>query len=418
MKVIADLHIHGRFARGTSKRVSIPELARWGKIKGLNLLGTGDFTHPEWYAELKQYLVREEDGIYYTQDNFPFILQTEISLIYSQDGLGRRIHLLVYAPSFDTVEQITEYLKSYGRVDYDGRPIFKIPSYQFVKDLKNIDSRIEIVPAHIWTPWFSLFGSKSGFNRIEDCFKDQTKHIHALETGLSSDPAMNWRLSALDRFTLISNSDTHSCWPWKLGREANVFELDKLSYDNIMKAFKTKEGFKETIEFFSEEGKYHYDGHRNCNVCLNPKDSLKINNICPVCGKPLTIGVMHRVEELADRPEGYKPKDAIPFRSLMPLAELISASIKCPVSSPKMWRIYNELNKLGSEMEILLERTHEEIRKVAGSQIADFVIKNRNQDIQFNPGHDGVYGTPILNGEINKLFNAELKKKQMNLSDF
>ena len=218
MKIIADIHIHSRFSRATSKQLNIQNLEKYAKIKGVELLGTGDFTHPEWIKELKQELKEDGSGILKTKTGFPFILQTEISLIYTQDGSGRRVHLIVLASNFEVVEKITEYLKTHGRVDYDGRPIFKIPCDEFVRELKKISEEIEVIPAHIWTPWFSLFGSKSGFDSVEECFKEQSKHIFALETGLSSDPAMNWRLSALDKYTLVSNSDLHSFWPWRIGR--------------------------------------------------------------------------------------------------------------------------------------------------------------------------------------------------------
>ena len=432
MEIIADLHLHGRFARGTSKALDIPNLEKWARVKGLNLLGTADFTHPEWFNELKNNLVKEQDGIYYTKSGFAFMLQTEISLIYTQDGKGRRIHNLVYAPSFKTVQQITEYLKKHGRVDYDGRPIFKIPCDKFVYDLKNIDSRIEIVPAHIWTPWFSLLGSKSGFNRVRECFREQTRHIHALETGLSSDPAMNWRLSELDDYTLISNSDTHSFWPWKLGRECNVFEMDKLSYDNVIEIFKTRKGFKETLEFFPEEGKYHYDGHRNCGVIIKPADAVDLNNICPVCGKPLTVGVMHRVEELADRPAGFKPENAVPFRSFMPLSELIAGGIGVSVNAKKTWHIYNQLmQNFGNEMNVLRSVSEEKLKEVVNDKTLILIMKNRRQEIEFRPGYDGEYGKPLFTEDDKKSYKENIvrcrdvdksakiaAKKQKSLTDF
>jgi len=397
MEVIADLHIHSKYSRATSKDLDIKNLEKYSKIKGINLLGTGDFTHPKWIMELKENLKEDDSGILKTESGFPFVLQTEISLIYTQDGKGRKIHNVILAKKFDIADQITEYLKSKGRVDYDGRPIFNIPCPEFVESLKKIDESIEVIPAHIWTPWFSLFGSMSGFDKIEDCYQDQTKHIHALETGLSSDPAMNWRLSALDRFSLISNSDLHSYWPWRIGRECNIFEFKDLTYKNLIETLKTKKGFKETIEFHAEEGKYHYSGHRLCNVCLSPKESLRSKDICPKCSKKITVGVAERVEMLADRPEGFIPKGAVPFKNLIPLSELIAGILKSSVSSKKVWEEYMKLIKaFNNELNILLNVKESELKNVADEKIVSIIMKNRNQKIPFRPGFDGVYGIPLF----------------------
>lgn len=422
MDIIADLHIHSRFSRATSKELTIKNLEKYAKIKGVTLLGTGDFTHPGWIKELKDELTEDGSGILKTKTGFPFVLQTEISLIYTQDNKGRKIHNVVLAKNFDVVEQITDYLKSKGRIDYDGRPIFKIPCPEFVESLKDIDKGIEVIPAHIWTPWFSLFGDMSGFDRIEDCFKDQTKHIHALETGLSSDPAMNWRLSALDRFCLISNSDLHSFWPWRIGRECNMLELEKLSYNNLIDVFKTKKGLKSTIEFHAEEGKYHYSGHRLCNVCLSPKEALKSGDICPKCKRKITVGVAERIEKLADRPEGFVPKGAIPFKNLIPLSELISGVIGSGVATKKVWEEYYMLiKKFDNEINILLNVSEPELKKATKDKIADIIIKNRNQKIPFRPGFDGVYGKPLFN-ENEKLDEEKLttrsKETQKGLGEF
>ena len=284
--------------------------------------------------------------------------------------------------------------------------------------MKNISNHIEIIPAHIWTPWFSLFGSKSGFDSIQECFEDQTKHIHALETGLSSDPAMNWRLSALDKYTLISNSDSHSHWPWLLGRECNIFELKKQTYNKIINILKTKQNFVETIEFWPHEGKYHYDGHRNCNVMMNPKQAMQHKNICPVCRRPLTIGVLHRVEELADREESYKPKGAIPFRNLIPLSELIAGILQSGVATKKVWAEYNKLIKqFGNEFNVLLEAKKAQLANVTHEKIADVIIKNREQKIEVQPGYDGVYGKPIINGS-QKPLNQTIQTPQKGLKEF
>jgi uncharacterized protein (TIGR00375 family) len=400
MEVISDLHIHGRFSQATSKSLDIPNLVKYGRIKGLNLLGTGDFTHPRWIEELKSGLEEDGSGILKTRDGFSFLLQTEISLIYTQDGRGRKIHNIVLAPDFEVVEGITETLLKRGRVDYDGRPIFGIPSPEFVEIMKDVDSRVEIIPAHAWTPWFSIFGSRSGFDSVEECFQDQAKHIFALETGLSSDPAMNWRLSALDKYTLISNSDAHSFWPWRIGREANVFEMQSLNYDNLISVLKEKDPkkFLHTIEFFPEEGKYHLDGHRNCGIRLSPAESKKHNNLCPVCKKPLTIGVLNRVEELADRESGFVPKNAIPFKSLIPLSEIIQAIIKSSQTSSK--QVWSEFNKLiesfRDELNILLNVPREDLVKVTDPRIADAIIKVREGKIRMEPGFDGEYGHPVF----------------------
>ncbi|HZX44294.1 MAG TPA: endonuclease Q family protein [Candidatus Nanoarchaeia archaeon] len=397
MKVIADLHIHSRHSRATSKDLTIENLEKYARIKGIGLLGTGDFTHPKWIEEIKESLSEDGTGILRTKSGFPFILQTEISLVYSQAGKGRRVHLVLLAKDIETSSQITSYLQSLGRVDYDGRPIFNKSCIEATEALKGIDDKIEIIPAHIWTPWFSLFGSMSGFDSVKDCFGDQEKQIHALETGLSSDPAMNWRLSQLDRYSLVSSSDLHSFWPWRIGREATVFDLKDLTYDSLIKALRTKEGLDSTIEVDPNYGKYHFDGHRNCHICMAPKHSEKVNNICPKCGKQLTIGVLHRVEELADRPEGFVPKDAKPYKSIIPLSDIISAMIKSPVASKKTWKVYNDLmQKFGDESSVLLYAAEEDIAKVVEGKVAKAILDNRQGKITVRPGFDGEYGKPLI----------------------
>jgi len=427
MKLFADLHIHGRYSQATSKDLTLENLEKWAKIKGMNLLGTGDFTHPKWIEHLKENLTIDETNILRSKTGFPFLLQTEISLVYSQDGKGRRVHNIVLAPNFEVVEQITEYLLTKGRIDYDGRPIFKIPCPEFVESLRKISKDIEVIPAHIWTPWFSIFGSKSGFNKIEDCFKDQTKYIHALETGISSDPEMNWRISSLDKFALVSFSDLHSFWPWRLGRESTEFDIKKLSYKNILNALRTKEGLAGTIEVDPNYGKYHVDGHRKCNVRLNPKQTKKLGRICPICKKPLTIGVLYRVEELADRNSGFIPKDAKPFKRLMPLSELISTVTHKKLETKLVWAEYNKLiESFGNEMNILLNVPNEELLKVTDKSIAELILKNRIGDLKIEPGFDGEYGLPVIKGtklpEYEKItITEELIKKlrpQKNLGEF
>ncbi len=394
--IIADLHIHSRFAQGTSKDLTIQNLVKWARIKGLDLLGTGDFTHPEWQKELSEQLVEDETGLPKTADGFPFMFQTEISLIYTQ-GKGRRIHNVVLAPDLDTVRKITSYLLTKGRVDYDGRPIFKIPCPEFVRELRAINDRIEVIPAHIWTPWFSLFGSKSGFDTVKEAFGDQTEHIHALETGLSSDPEMNWRLSQLDGYQLVSFSDAHSYWPWRIGREATVFETE-LTYDAIIAALRTGKGLSKTIEVDPGYGKYHFDGHRNCNIRFTPEESKKNEGICPVCKRPLTIGVLNRVEELADRPVGYEPKNAIPFIRMLPLSELIAWVEKKAVTTKTVWNLYNKLRSFGSENDVLLRVPAEKLRSVVDEALVSAILLNREGKIKIDPGYDGVYGKPLISG--------------------
>ena len=405
MKIFADLHLHSKYSRATSKDLTIPNLDKYARIKGLNLLGTADFTHPDWIAELKQYLHEDGTGIPKSANGMSYVFQTEVSSIYTQDGKGRRVHNIILAPTFEIVDQINAHLAKKGNLRSDGRPIIgRYPCVDMVEDLKKISADIEIIPAHIWTPWFSVFGSMSGFNSIQDCFKDQAKHIHALETGLSSDPAMNWRLSQLDRFALISNSDSHSFWPWRIGRECNIFDFEegKLTYKSLISALHTKnpKEFLGTVEVNPAYGKYHVDGHRLCGVSMEPKETRKHNGLCPVCGKPLTIGVLNRVEELADRPEGYMPKNAIPFYTMLPLSEVIAnARGEGAVSSKKVWAIFNPLiEKFGSELSVLLDAPREELEKVVEPKVADIILKNRAGAIEVKPGYDGEYGVPVIDG--------------------
>lgn len=427
MRVFADFHLHSYHSRATSKNLTIANLEKYGKMKGIGLLGTGDLTHPKWLAEMKPQLTDNGEGILETKGGFKFVLSGEISLIYSQGGKGRRIHLILLAPGFEVAEQIQEALLKFGRIDYDGRPIFGRSCPLIVETLKGIDNRIEIIPAHIWTPWFSLFGSRSGFDSVEDCFQDQTKHIHAMETGLSSDPPMNWRLSALDKYTMVSNSDAHSFWPWRLGRECNLMDLKEWSYDAFIKVLRTGEGLLETIEFWPEEGKYHYDGHRKCGLRFSPKESKKYNNICPQCKQPLTIGVLNRVEELADREEGFKPKNATPYRNIIPLHELIGGALDAGVATKKVWAVYNPLiEHFGNEMTILFDAKEEELAKQVEPLLVKLILANREQSIPVSPGYDGVYGVPDFSSFIGRQPRKEKKEavqvkkgpSQKGLSDY
>jgi uncharacterized protein (TIGR00375 family) len=417
MDFIADLHLHGRYSRACSKNLSIANLEKYARIKGLNLLGTADFTHPEWIKELKGNLEDDGSGFLKTKTGFDFVLSTEISLIYTQDNVGRRVHHVVLAPNFDVVNQITEELLKHGRVDYDGRPIFKIPSPDFVEKMRSISPDVEVIPAHIWTPWFGMLGSKSGFDSLKDCFLDQSKHIHAIETGLSSDPEMNYRIKELDNRAIVSFSDSHSYWPHRIGREATIFDIQP-SYKSLISAIR-ENNVKSTIEFWPHEGKYHYDGHRACNVVMSPKDSLSQNKICPVCKKELTVGVAHRVEELADRDEGEKPNTAKPYVHLLPLAELISGIQGGSVTSKKNMATYdNMIKEHTNEMNILLHTPREELLKTVDERIVDTIIRNRNEKIKMKPGYDGVYGVPIFDDSKEILESKPIPKTQMSLSDY
>jgi len=403
MRIIAYLHVHSHYSRATSKMMNLTELAKWARVKGINLLGTGDFTHPSYFAELKAGLNEVAPGMYEHQ-GMRFLMSTEISLIYSQGGKGRRVHNVILAPSIETAGNITEWLKTKGRVDYDGRPIFGFSCIELMEAMREIDEKIEVIPAHVWTPWFALFGSKSGFDSVEECFGDQARYIHALETGLSSDPAMNWRISGLDRYQLVSSSDSHSAWPWRLGREATVFDLNEIDYPHVLKAIRTGSGLAETIEVDPNYGKYHIDGHRKCNVAMEPAESIKAGKICPVCRKPLTIGVLHRIEELADRPEGRKPEGAKPFKSLIPLSEIIAAVKGTQmVAGKKIWEEHDKLmGAFSSEYSVLLEAEQAEMARVVDPRIAEAVINVREGRVSFNPGYDGEYGKPILSGAAHR----------------
>ena len=391
MNFIADFHIHSKYSRATSPLMNLENLDKWAEIKGIKVMGTGDFTHPEWFKNIKEKLKPAEPGLFKlskSNSETRFILTSEISCIYKKNNKVRKVHIIVVAPSFKTVEKINSKLGLIGNLKADGRPILGLDVKELVKIVLNIDKNCLSIPAHIWTPWFSIFGSKSGFDSLEECFEEYTKDIYAVETGLCSNPAMNWRLSQLDKITLISNSDAHSLG--KLGREANVFDAE-LSYLGISEAIKNNK--LNTIEFFPEEGKYYYDGHRACNVVLNPKQSKKYKNMCPKCGKPLVIGVLNRVEELADRPEGFLPKNANLFKSLIPLNEIIAESIGSPALSKKVLNHYEKLIKnIGSEFKILLESTENEIEENSNSQIASNVINAREGRVLIEPGYDGVYG--------------------------
>jgi uncharacterized protein (TIGR00375 family) len=391
MEFIADLHIHSKYSRATSNDMVVPKIAEVAELKGINLVGTGDFTHPQWLDMLRANLTEQDNGIFKFNNTY-FILTVEVNNIYQRHGKLRRIHNVLFAPSFESVHKINQFLAKYGNLNSDGRPLLSLDSKDMLEKILEIDPSCFLIPSHIWTPWFSLFGSKSGFNSIEECFGELSSTIFAVETGLSSDPAMNWTLSVLDNYTLISNSDAHS--PSRLGREANVFDC-KITYDDIKEVLKIKDKsrFLYTIEFFPEEGKYHYDGHRNCNVCMSPQQSMAVDDICPVCGKLLTIGVAHRVRSLADREQGFVPSNAIPYKSLVPLEEIIAEALNMGRDTVTVKNQYQKLvTALNGEFNILLSVPIADISAHSDERIAYAVNKVRKGDVIRTPGYDGVFG--------------------------
>jgi len=417
MRFIADLHIHSRYSRATSRDMELETLATWGSKKGITLMGTGDFTHPTYFAEIRSKLEPFDEGIYVLkrgERETKFILTGEVSNIFSQGGKVRKIHTLIFAPSFSTVEGINDKLRSLGKLGSDGRPIFGFPAKDLVKIVLDISSECLVVPAHAWTPWFSVFGANSGFDSLEECFEEEVKHIFAIETGLSSDPEMNWRLSTLDRITLISNSDAHS--PNRLGREANVFDC-ALNYREICGAIRDKDPrkFLFTIEFFPQEGKYHFDGHRNCGVMFSPLQTKANDYLCPVCKKRVTIGVMHRVEEMADRPEGFIPTNSIPCIHLIPLEEVIAGSLGVGVGTKAVEAEYDRLiGAGGSEFTVLLDLPPEELKRFTSPRVLEGLVRMRQGKVHIIPGHDGVYGKIRLFSSEDR-GEAEVSQQQMNL---
>ena len=407
---VADFHIHSKYSRATSKNMDVPNLAKWARCKGVTLLGSGDFTHHLWLEELRHYLQPLPEKGLFIYNGVYFILSVEVSNIFSQNGKVYRVHNVIMAPSLQMVREINRMLSFHGNLSSDGRPILGISCKQLAKELFDISDDIMFIPAHIWTPWFSVFGSNSGFNSLEEAFGEYADKITALETGLSSDPPMNWRLSALDKYSLVSNSDAHS--PSRIGREANVFDCE-LNYWGIKKVLETKDAgkFLYTIEFFPEEGKYHYDGHRNCNIRLHPKDTKKYNGLCPVCGKPLTKGVLYRVDELADRPEGFIPEGAAGYKSLVPLDEIIAETKGMDKKSKTVEREYFSLiSEFGSEFDILVNVPKEELFSKMPLRVAEGIKRVRDRQLEILPGFDGEYG-------MIKIFNEgdRREKRQMTL---
>jgi len=409
MRIIADLHVHSRHSRACSTELSIANLEKWARIKGVNILGTGDFCHPKWIEELKSELSEDGSGILRTGSGFPFVLQNEVSLIYTQGGKGRRVHLVILAPSFAVVEKITSYLLSKGRIDYDGRPMFNISCIDFSREMRNISDQIELIPAHAWTPWFGIFGSKTGFDSLEEAFGPEAKNIHAIETGLSSDPEMNRKLSMLDRINIVSFSDLHSFWPWRIGREATIFEMEKINYHNLLRAIRTGEWLAGTIEVDPGYGKYHLDGHRLCKVSMEPSESRKHKNICPACKRPMTIGVLNRVEQLADR---EKPVGMPIFSKIIPLHELLAFELGSAMSSKKVWAEYYNILKAGkNEYDILLDAHEDELLKVTSRKIVDLIMSNRRAELTVKPGYDGEYGVLVVDGKESAIGSGEGEDK-------
>ncbi len=413
MRFIADLHIHSHFSRATSKSLVPEDLFVWAQKKGITVLGTGDFTHAGWLSELQEKLEPAENGLYQLKPEVQeslssripgscsspvrFVLSGEISCIYKRGGRTRKIHNLILMPDFESVKELNDRLSRIGNLKSDGRPILGLDSRDLLEIVLETSDRSFFIPAHIWTPWFSLFGSNSGFDAIDECFADLTGHIHALETGLSSDPVMNRRLSALDDYLLVSNSDAHS--PEKLGREANLFDT-RLDYDSLVKAMTEKKGFEGTIEFFPEEGKYHHDGHRKCKVSLHPSETRRRNGVCPKCGKPVTVGVLHRVYELADREAPKLPK---PFYSIIPLPEILSEILGCGPSAKKVTGAYEELlAALGPELHILMDAPSKDIERAGGRLLAEAVDRMRESKVIREEGYDGEYGVIRLFEESEK----------------
>jgi len=402
LRVISDFHIHSKYSRATSRDMEIPSISKWAKIKGIDLVGTGDFTHPDWLREVKSYLKEYEEGIY-EFDGVYFILSAEINLIFSFKGKSRKVHICLLAKSFEDVEKLNRAFSEYGELSIDGRPILPFNCIEFTKLIKDLTPDTFIYPAHAWTPWFGIFGSVTGFDSLEEAFGNEIKYIHAIETGLSSDPPMNWLVSKLDKFSLLSNSDAHS--PAHLGREANVFQID-LNYDELIDSIikKDKNRFLFTIEFFPEEGKYHFDGHRNCGISMSPEESIKIKNICPNCHKPMTLGVLHRVYELKDR-DKIDNNNFIPYKSVIPLMEIISQALEKNESSKVVQDEYSKIiGKFDNEFNVLIFLPINEMAGKMDDRILKLIKNMREGKVTKKAGFDGEFG------KIEVIFDKEEEK--------
>ncbi|MBI5047047.1 DNA helicase UvrD [Candidatus Micrarchaeota archaeon] len=435
MRIVADFHIHSKYARATSPQCDIDGLVEGAKTKGIDLMGTGDFTHPEYFNEIKSRLQgkdensdgRSADGIH-SYKGIKYILSAEVCVIYpektgqGEEEKSKKMHHVLLAPSLEVVSQINERLGKYGNLKEDGRPILKMSSAALAEELFSISNEIMIIPGHIWTPWFSVFGSKAGVNTMEEAFENYADRIYAIETGLSSDPGMNWMLSSLDRFTLLSNSDAHSLG--KLGREANVFDLEvseskPLDYKRMTDAIKTRKGFVKTYEFYPEEGKYHYDGHRKCNVLLSPFEAMQKKNICPVCKRKLTIGVMHRIAELADRKLGFTPEKAVPFERIVPLQTVIAKTLKKSDVAIAVGEEYSKIIRYFGNEFAVFEANQEQLRLATTPEIAKSIMRVKEGKIKWIPGYDGVFGELVLDDDAGSSKTKKaVDKKQKSLSDF
>lgn len=401
MRYIADLHVHSHYSRATSSSLNLETIYQWARIKGIHVVGTGDFTHPWWFQELQDKLMPDGGGFYKLKNpphplinnqtiDIRFCLTTEVSCIYKDGNKVRKNHHLLFAPDLETVAKINRELSKIGNLAADGRPILGLPARDLLEIVLKASERAYLIPAHIWTPWFSIFGSKSGYDSIEECFKELTGHIFALETGLSSDPAMNRRLSVLDKYTMISNSDAHSAQ--NLGREANMFDT-ACTYDGLFEALKTQNGFLGTLEFFPQEGKYYMDGHRSCGICLDPSITETYQGICPTCKKPLTIGVLHRVMSLADRDQPKFSTNTANFEYIIPLPEIIAEINAIGVSTKAVQKHFAHIIKLfGNEFTFLRETPTEDIKRQLGSVYAEAISRLRRRQVIPQPGYDGVYG--------------------------
>ncbi len=401
MKVVADLHCHSKYAMATSKDTDLEHLSQGAKAKGIDLLGTGDFTHPKWAAELKEKLEPVPGSGLYSYSGTYWMLTGEVCTVYEQEGKTRKVHHVIHAPDFETVSQVNDLLSRHGDLGSDGRPVLTgIDSAGLLEALSSISAKIVLVPAHAWTPWFGVFGSRSGFDSLKECYQDQAGKLFALETGLSSDPEMNWRLSALDGVSLMSNSDAHSPNPWRLGREANVFELSGLSYEALFDSVRLRDPsrFLYTVEVDPSYGKYHYTGHKKCGISVAPEEAKRLDNRCPKCGRKLTVGVLQRVDELADRSAGFKPAGAIPFKRLLPLYEVVSfATGVNRLYARAVLDIQDRLiGTFGNEFSVLLETPQKELESQVPARIAKAIVASREGRVKVVPGYDGVYGIPTL----------------------
>ncbi len=400
MRKIIDLHLHSKYSRATSKFFDLAEIAKWSKIKGVDIVACPDFTHPRWFQEIKSNLQETEanSGLFFLKNDtsqVKFLLATEVACIYRQNDKTRRVHLSILMPSLESVEKFNQALTDRGaKLASDGRPILGMSSKQVLEIMLSVDEQAMMIPAHVWTPWFALYGSKSGFDTLEECFEDLSPHITALETGLSSDPLMNWHWQALDKYTLVSNSDAHS-GP-NIGREANVMDLETETYQEIVNIIKNKDKkkFLYTIEFFPENGMYHWDGHRDCSFSCSPEQSHKYQNICPKCHKTLTLGVEYQVKKLADlKTEEIKQNKHIPYKSIVPLPEIIADYLQVNKSSKKVENLFFEIiSKSKNEFEVLLDLDLQALNKIMPANLANGIIKVRNGKIKLIPGFDGQYG--------------------------